>query len=102
LSVVGIGRLIKFIHPDMKFMLVPHTIGGALVLLGVGLACVIPSVLLGNFLVLLIPAARHDLKRRLAGIPFGAGSGLRLASYSMSVVALIGVVVALVGALLPW
>ena len=63
LSVVGIGRLIKFIHPNMKFWLVPHTVGGVLVLLGVGLACVIPSVLLGNFLVLLIPAARHDLKR---------------------------------------
>jgi hypothetical protein len=61
LSASAVGRLYRVIHPDARFVVVPDSIGGLLIALGLLFAWCPIAMIVGNVIVHAVPPARRAL-----------------------------------------
>ena len=101
-SLVGLGHLYAVRHPGSNFRLLPDTAGSILMAVGSLFAWLGPSMIVANVLVSIVPAARRalDLEAGKSGTSRAAANRglLRVTLYLTPA----GVLLALVGAMMPW
>lgn len=102
-SALLVGQLARFVHPDLRFVLFPDSMGGILIALGLLFASLGPAMILGDLLMVLVPGARRAFERE--SVPFPETrlkpSILGLLKFSAFVTP-VGLLAAVVGAIIPW
>jgi len=68
LSASGVGHLYRLMHPHAWFILLPDSIGGVLIALGLLFAWCPVAMLTGNLLVHAVPAARRALDQEASTV----------------------------------
>ena len=68
LSAVALGHIYRLMHPRASFAVLPDTIGGILIAVGLLFALCPVAMLTGNFLVHAVPAARRALDQEASTI----------------------------------
>jgi hypothetical protein len=102
-SAVALGRLYAQIHSVGGMGILPDTIGGVLIALGLLFAWLGPAMIIANLLVSLVPPARRALDRETSSV-----RGTDRASANRGLLALsrhvapAGLFIALVGLVIPW
>jgi hypothetical protein len=102
-SCAGLGKLYGLIHPGPAFRLLPDTVGSILMSVGSLFAWLGPSMIMANLLVASVRPARTALDREAASVPGTDRASanrdlLRLSRYLTPA----GIVIALVGLIIPW
>ena len=98
LSTIVFGQIYRLTHPGAWFILLPDSLGGVLIALGLLFAWCPVAMLIGNLLVHAVPAARRALDQEAStarGTDYRSSNGalLRLASILVP----LGLVVSVVG-----
>lgn len=103
LSVVGIAKLYRVVHPQTDFVLLPDTVGGILIAIGPFFAWLAPAMIIGNFATFMVPAARRALEAEAATV---RGGDFRSANRGLlkgtAILMPAGILVTLLGVWLPW
>lgn len=98
LSVAGVAKLYRVVHPQTEFILLPDTLGGLLLAIGPFFAWLGPAMIIGNFITFMVPAARRALETEAATVYSGhfrsANRGLLKA---LAILTPAGIVVTLLG-----
>lgn len=103
LSVVGAAKLHRVVHPQIEFILLPHTVGAIFMAIGPFFAWLAPAMIIGNFITSMICPARRALEAEAATV---SGGDFRSANRGLLKSAVIlapaGILVTLLGVWLPW
>jgi len=98
-SILMVGQLIRLARPELQFILLPDTVGGILMAVGLLFAWLPLSMIVGNMLLAAIPPARRALDAEaspFSGTDLGSSNkGLLKAALFLTPV---GIAIALVGA----
>lgn len=101
-SALMFGRLYALIHATDRVGVLPETIGGILIAVGLLFAWLAPSMITANQLVSAVPAARRALDQEATSVP---GTDRRSANRALLRVCRylvpVGLLVALAGVLIP-
>jgi hypothetical protein len=102
-SVVVLGKLSAELHAVTALQVIPDTVGGILIALGALSAWLGPSMIVANQLVAVVPPARRALDREAGTVPGTdrSSANRRLLKLS-SVLVPAGLLLALVGVVIPW
>lgn len=103
LSVVGVGKLYRVVHPQTEFILLPDTVGAIFMAIGLVFAWLPPAMIIGNFITFMVPAARRALQAEAATV---RGGDFRSANRGLlkgtAILTPAGILVTLLGVWLPW
>jgi hypothetical protein len=103
LSALLVGQFARLVHPDLEFVLLPDTRGAILIALGLLFACLGPAMIIGDLLVALVPGARRTFETEAAPFP---ETQLKESIWGLlkfsAFLTPVGVLVAVVGAIIPW
>jgi urea transporter len=64
-----LGYIYRLVHPRASFIVLPNTLGGVLIALGLLFAWCPVAMIIGNVLVRAVPAARRALDREASTVP---------------------------------
>ncbi|TMA32570.1 MAG: hypothetical protein E6J87_12525 [Deltaproteobacteria bacterium] len=102
-SAIALGRLYAQIHSVGGIRILPDTLGGILIAVGLLFAWLAPAMILANLLVSLVPPARRALDREASTVRgtdrASANRGLLKLSCYVSPAGLVAVIAGLV---IPW
>jgi len=102
-SVVVLGRLSAELHGVTTIQVIPDTVGGILIALGSLFAWLGPSMIVANQLVSVVPPARRALDQEAGTVPGTGRSAANRRLLKLSCVLVpAGLLLALVGAVIPW
>jgi hypothetical protein len=102
-SLVALGRLYAVLHDRTVVSLLPNTRGSILMAIGALFMSLGPSMILANQLVSFVRPARRALDSEAAAIPGTDRASANRGLLKMTLlVTPVGLIVALVGLLIPW
>ena len=98
-----VGQFVRLVHPDLEFVLLPDTRGAILIAVGLLFAWLGPAMIVADFLVVLVPRARRAFDAEAASFP---ETGFKASIHGLlrfsAFVTPVGVLVAVLGAIIPW
>jgi|SRR4026209_2274583 hypothetical protein len=101
MSAVVIGQVVRSLHSELNFVLIPDSRGGILIAIGLLFAWLPVAMILGNLTVVMIPTAKRTLDDEAREVPgtdyVSANRGLLKV---MAVMTPIGLLIAFLGVVL--
>jgi hypothetical protein len=101
MSAVVIGQVVRSLHSELNFVLLPDSRGGILIAIGLLFAWLPVAMILGNLTVVVIPTAKQTLDDEAREVPgtdsVSANRGLLKV---MAVMTPIGLLIAFLGVVL--
>lgn len=68
-SVQAVGHLLRYMHPGLQFVLLPDSVGGTLIGLGLLVAWLPLAMVISNIVIATVAPARRALDREAQAVP---------------------------------